>query len=75
MPMNRFFLLPALLAALLALSGPAAAQQGRGCVNDRYGDPQCPPPGGRCLADIHGEIVCTGGCVAASAKACSVPVR
>ena len=113
------------LTILLAASVPAAAQQGRGCVNDRYGNPQCPPPGGRCLADINGEIrcsppgggiqldryrmavcgpgqcmadrngdivcssarrgsaatningevVCTGGCMPASAKACAVPVK
>lgn len=114
-----------LMAAMLAVSFAAAAQQGRGCVNDRYGGPQCPPPGGRCMADINGEIrcstpgggilldryrmpvcgpgqcmadrtgdivcsatargsaatningeaVCTGGCVAASAAACTVPVK
>lgn len=123
--MLRFPLRLTVLIACLLLSAVAAAQQGRGCVNDRYGNPQCPPPGGRCLADINGEIrcsppgggiqldryrmavcgpgqcmadrngdivcsstrrgsaatningdvVCTGGCVAATAKACSVPVK
>lgn len=114
-----------LMAALLAVPFTATAQQGRGCINDRYGNPQCPPPGGRCVADINGEIrcstpgggimldryrtaqcgpgqciadrngdiicsstargaaatningevVCTGGCVTASAAACAVPVK
>ena len=56
--MSRIPCRPLLLAAALMLSLTAAAQQGRGCVNDRYGNPQCPPPGGRCLADINGEIRC-----------------
>jgi hypothetical protein len=120
--------LPHILTVALLMSGVAAgvfAQQGRGCVNDRYGNPHCPPPGGRCLADINGEIrcstpgggiqldryrmpacgpgqcivdrsgdvvcsavkrgsaatningevVCTGGCIAASAAACAIPVK
>ncbi len=48
-----------LLIATLMLSLAASAQHGRGCVNDRYGNPQCPPPGGRCMADINGEIRCS----------------
>ncbi len=124
-PLYRIALRHLLLIAMLMLSATTAAQQGRGCINDRYGNPQCPPPGGRCLADINGEIrcsspgggialdryrmpvcgpgqcisnrtgdivcsatvrgsaavningevVCTGGCVAASAAACAVPVK
>lgn len=38
---------------------PSAAQQDRGCIHDRYGNLQCPPPGGRCMADINGEIRCS----------------
>jgi hypothetical protein len=125
MPFTKLRLPILLVTALLAASVPAAAQQGRGCVNDRYGNPLCPPPGGRCLADIngeircsppgggiqldryrmpacgpgqciadrngdiicsktergsaatniHGDVVCTGGCVAGSAAACAVPVQ
>ncbi len=127
--MTSTLLRPLLLAFIfLAMTGASSgvfAQQGRGCVNDRYGNPQCPPPGGRCMADINGEIrcstpgggilidryrmpvcgpgqcmadrtgdivcsvtprgaaatningevVCTGGCVAASAEACVTPTR
>lgn len=50
----------ALFAALLcSLAAVAADQPGRGCVNDRYGNPQCPPPGGRCMADRNGNIHCS----------------
>ncbi|MBX3652066.1 MAG: hypothetical protein KF771_11915 [Burkholderiales bacterium] len=124
--MNSKLLRIPILALLMAgMAAGVLAQQGRGCVNDRYGNPQCPPPGGRCLADINGEIrcsppgggilldryrmpvcgpgqcmadrngdivcsktrrgsaatningdvVCTGGCIAASAAACAVPVK
>lgn len=49
-----------LLAALLSAAAPGImAQPKSSCVNDRYGNPQCPPPGGRCLADINGEIRCS----------------
>ena len=30
-----------------------------GCVADRYGNVQCPPPGGSCLKDIHDEVRCS----------------
>lgn len=50
----------ALSAALLcSLAAETADQPGRGCVNDRYGNPQCPPPGGRCMADRNGNIHCS----------------
>lgn len=120
----RMTLLAATLLTVFATIGAVQAQQGRGCVNDRYGNPQCPPPGGYCMANINGDIrcstpgggiladryrtpvcgpgqcianrtgdivcsgvtrgsaalningepVCTGGCVAASAEVCAVPV-
>lgn len=125
-PIRSAIFLIAISAALLCvLPSEAAAQSGRGCINDRYGNPQCPPPGGRCMADLngnircstpgggimpdryqtpvcgpgqcqanrtgditcsgvvrgsaaidlHGEVVCTGGCVPAMADACVVPVK
>lgn len=49
-----------LLSALLPGTMPeASAQSASNCINDRYGNPQCPPPGGRCLKDINGEIRCS----------------
>ena len=30
-----------------------------GCVSDRSGTPQCPPPGGGCIKDLHGEVRCS----------------
>lgn len=117
-------LIAAMTLPLIANIAAVHAQQGRGCVNDRYGNPQCPPPGGQCMANINGDIrcstpgggimpdryrtplcgpgqcianrtgeivcssvtrgsaalningepVCTGGCVAASADSCAIPV-
>jgi hypothetical protein len=50
-----------LAAAMLAVLSPAALAQSTtpGCVTDRYGSVQCPPPGGACLTDIHGEVRCS----------------
>ena len=48
----------AALAMFITIAA-AHAQQGRGCVNDRYGNPQCPPPGGHCMANINGDIRCS----------------
>ena len=30
-----------------------------GCMSDRYGNVQCPPPGGSCLNDYLGEVRCS----------------
>ena len=118
-------LIAAMALPLFVAIATVHAQQGRGCVNDRYGNPQCPPPGGHCVANINGDVrcstpgggimldryrtpvcgpgqcianrtgdivcsgavrgssalningetVCTGGCVAASADVCAVPVK
>lgn len=49
-----------LFAALLpGTASELMAQPASSCINDRYGNPQCPPPGGRCLKDIHDEIRCS----------------
>ena len=52
----------AVLAALGAIgtSSSARAQSVTpGCVNDRYGNVQCPPPGGTCVKDRFGEVRCS----------------
>ena len=49
-----------LFGSFLALALSAAAQSTTpGCVADRYGNVQCPPPGGSCLKDIHDEVRCS----------------
>lgn len=49
----------AFVALLLAMAvGPTVAQA-TGCVNDRYGNPQCPPPGGACLKNSFGDVKCS----------------
>lgn len=55
---HRIALIAMMVLAIFTAIGPAQAQQGRGCANDRYGNPQCPPPGGRCMADLTGDIRC-----------------
>src|ERR1700716_504946 len=50
------------LAALgaVGISSPARSQSATpGCVNDRYGNVQCPPPGGTCVKDLAGEVRCS----------------
>ena len=46
-----------LLAILLGFGLSAAHAQG--CVNDRYGNVQCPPPGGSCVKDLAGDVRCS----------------
>jgi hypothetical protein len=48
-----------LLIASLLITFNAAFAQPSGCVNDRYGNPQCPPPGGACLKNRLGEVRCS----------------
>jgi len=46
------------------------------CALDRYGEVVCSRVAkGSAVVDIHGEMVCTGGCVNASAAACVLPSR
>jgi hypothetical protein len=52
----------ATLAALVIL-GPVSSVYSQsatpGCVNDRHGNVQCPPPGGSCLKDYLDEVRCS----------------
>ena len=56
---------PTLLATLAALTFLVAASSAYSqsvspeCVNDRFGNVQCPPPGGSCLKDYLGEVRCS----------------
>jgi hypothetical protein len=46
------------------------------CRPDRYGDVVCSAvPAGATALDINGEVVCTEGCVKATAAACVVPAK
>ena len=52
----------AVLAALAAIGTSSSARSqsvSPGCVNDRYGNVQCPPPGGTCVKDLAGEVRCS----------------
>ena len=52
----------AVLAALAAIGTSSSARSqsvSPGCVNDRYGNVQCPPPGGTCIKDLAGEVRCS----------------
>src|SRR5262252_6292587 len=55
----------AILVTLAALAAPGTISFAYsqsvtpGCVNDRYGNVQCPPPGGSCLKDYLGEVRCS----------------
>jgi len=52
----------AMLAALTVLGATSSAYSQSvtpGCVSDRYGNVQCPPPGGSCLTDYLGEVRCS----------------
>jgi len=52
----------AVLAALgaIGISSSARSQSATpGCVNDRYGNVQCPPPGGTCIKDLAGALRCS----------------
>ena len=51
----------AVLAALAAIGTSSFARSqsvSPGCLNDRYGNVQCPPPGGTCVKDLAGEVRC-----------------
>lgn len=46
------------------------------CIANRTGDIVCSGVArGSAATNINGEPVCTGGCVAASAETCVVPVK
>jgi hypothetical protein len=47
-----------LLIVLAFCAGSGALAQDD-CAKDRYGNPVCPPPGGRCMADRYGEPYCS----------------
>src|SRR6266481_9563589 len=47
------------LAALSAAPAVRAQAVTPGCVSDRSGAPQCPPPGGACVKDLHDEVRCS----------------
>jgi hypothetical protein len=50
------------LAATIGIVAPSSTHAQAitpGCVNDRYGNVQCPPPGGSCLIDFYGEVRCS----------------
>jgi|SRR5438477_9868198 len=50
------------LAVFVAIgaASPARSQSvAPGCVNDRYGNVQCPPPGGSCVKDRYDDIRCS----------------
>jgi hypothetical protein len=52
----------AVLAALAAIGTSLSARSqsiSPGCLNDRYGNVQCPPPGGTCVKDLAGEVRCS----------------
>src|SRR5256885_15559555 len=52
-------LIVALLVCASASSGAQSQAVTPGCVNDRYGNVQCPPPGGSCVKDRYGDIRCS----------------
>lgn len=49
--------------AVLVVLGPTSFAYSQsvtpGCVNDRYDNVQCPPPGGSCLKDYLGDVRCS----------------
>ena len=52
----------AVLAVLGAIGTSSSARSQSatpGCVSDRYGNVQCPPPGGTCIKDLAGEVRCS----------------
>jgi hypothetical protein len=51
--------LVAVLAAVGAIGTARSQSVNPGCVNDRYGNVQCPPPGGSCIKDRGGDIQCS----------------
>jgi hypothetical protein len=49
-----------LVAVIILAAAPAHSQSVTpGCLNDRYGNVQCPPPGGSCLLDLYGDVRCS----------------
>ena len=49
----------AVLGAIGISSSVRSQSATPGCVNDRYGSVQCPPPGGTCVKDLAGEVRCS----------------
>jgi hypothetical protein len=49
----------AVLGAIGISSSVRSQSATPGCVNDRYGSVQCPPPGGTCIKDLAGEVRCS----------------
>jgi len=52
----------AVLAVLGAIGTSSSARSQSltpDCLNDRYGNVQCPPPGGTCIKDFYGEVRCS----------------
>jgi hypothetical protein len=47
------------LSTLGAISSAYSQSVTPGCVSDRYGNVQCPLPGGSCLTDYLGEVRCS----------------
>ena len=46
--------------ATVGTIGTALSQSATpGCVSDRYGNVQCPPPGGTCIKDRVGDVKCS----------------
>ena len=56
---SMIFTILVALTALSATSSVRAQSATPGCVSDRSGTPQCPPPGGGCIKDLHGEVRCS----------------
>ena len=49
----------AVLGAIGTSSSARSQSATPGCVSDRYGNVQCPPPGGTCIKDLAGEVRCS----------------
>lgn len=58
-PSARFFAASLALTLLAAAHCIHAQPATSGCIADRTGTMQCPPPGGACLLDLHGEVKCS----------------
>src|SRR5438270_217759 len=46
-------------AAIGAASSARSQSVTPGCLSDRYGDVQCPAPGGSCVKDRYDDISCS----------------
>src|SRR5258706_9362236 len=56
---SKIFTILVALTSLSATPSVRAQSVTPGCVSDRSGTPQCPPPGGGCIKDLHGEVRCS----------------